>query len=165
MSRIIALVDVNSMYTSCETLFRPDLQGRPVVVASNNDGCVVARSAEAKAIGIQMGEPLHKLRDKLREHGVVVFSSNYALYGDLSARTMMTLESLAPDVEVYSIDEAFLDLTGTERSEPWRRIAAGSSSWFTVTLACRFVSARRLPRHSPSWRTERPKSIPKPPAL
>lgn len=80
MSKIISLVDVNSMYTSCEALFRPDLKGRPLVAVSNNDGAIVARSAEAKAVGIRMGEPLFKVRDKIKEHGVVVFSSNYTLY-------------------------------------------------------------------------------------
>ncbi len=107
-----ALVDCNNFYASCERLFRPDLIGRPIVVLSNNDGCIVARSAEAKALGIKMGVPVHQIKDDIRRYGVQVFSSNYALYGDLSARVMQTLESMAPAVEVYSIDEAFVDLTG-----------------------------------------------------
>lgn len=118
VDRVIALVDVNSMYASCETLFRPDWKGRPVVVASNNDGCVVARSAEAKALGIRMGAPLFKIRDLVKRAGVIVCSSNYALYGDLSTRIMMTIESLVPRMEVYSIDEAFLELTGTKAAMP-----------------------------------------------
>ncbi|CAM7371621.1 Y-family DNA polymerase [Citrobacter sedlakii] len=109
---MFALVDVNSFYASCETVFRPDLKGRPVVVLSNNDGCVIARSAEAKAAGIAMGEPYFKLKDQIRRTGVVCFSSNYELYADMSQRVMTTLEELAPRVEIYSIDEAFCDLTG-----------------------------------------------------
>lgn len=107
-----ALVDCNNFYATCERLFRPDLKGKPIVVLSNNDGCVVARSAEAKALGIKMGVPVFKIRDEIKRHGIVVFSSNYALYGDISARVMSVLESQAPSVEVYSIDEAFVDFTG-----------------------------------------------------
>lgn len=112
MSRIFALVDCNSFYASCEKLFRPDLKYAPVVVLSNNDGCVVARSPEAKALGIGMAVPFHQVQGLIRRHGVAVFSSNYALYADISARVMSVLEEMAPAVEVYSIDEAFLDLTG-----------------------------------------------------
>ena len=107
-----ALVDCNNFYASCETLFRPDLRGKPVVVLSNNDGCVIARSAEAKRLGIRMGIPAFKIRHAVQQHGIIVFSSNYALYADMSARVMATLEQLAPAVEVYSIDEAFLELSG-----------------------------------------------------
>jgi DNA polymerase V len=107
-----ALVDCNNFYASCEKLFRPDLKDTPVVVLSNNDGCVVARSREAKALGIKMGVPLFQIQHLIKHHGIVAFSSNYALYADLSARVMSILEALAPRVEIYSIDEAFLDLTG-----------------------------------------------------
>ncbi|MDX1587843.1 MAG: translesion error-prone DNA polymerase V subunit UmuC [Oleiphilaceae bacterium] len=109
---MFALVDCNNFYASCEKLFRPDLRQRPVVVLSNNDGCVVARSAEAKALGIKMGVPVFQIRDTIRRHDIVVFSSNYALYADMSSRVMRVLEDLAPAVELYSIDESFLDLTG-----------------------------------------------------
>lgn len=109
---MFALVDVNSFYASCETAFRPDLRGRPIVVLSNNDGCVIARSVEAKKLGINMGTPYFKLRQLCEQHGVHVFSSNYALYGDMSRRVMSLLEEMAPHVELYSIDEAFLDLRG-----------------------------------------------------
>lgn len=109
---MFALVDVNSFYASCETIFRPDLRGRPVVVLSNNDGCVIARSAEAKAAGIAMGEPFFKQKELFRRAGVVCFSSNYELYADMSSRVMTTLEEMSPRVEIYSIDEAFCDLTG-----------------------------------------------------
>lgn len=109
---MFALVDVNSFYASCETVFRPDLKGKPVVVLSNNDGCVIARSAEAKRLDIPMGSPYFKIKEALHHHQVAVFSSNYALYADMSERVMTLLEEMAPSVEIYSIDEAFLDLSG-----------------------------------------------------
>ncbi|CCJ72476.1 Error-prone, lesion bypass DNA polymerase V (UmuC) [Cronobacter condimenti 1330] len=107
-----ALVDVNSFYASCETVFRPDLRDKPVVVLSNNDGCVIARSRQAKALGITMAEPYFKQRALFERHQVTVFSSNYAFYADMSKRVMDILEEMAPQVEIYSIDEAFLDLRG-----------------------------------------------------
>lgn len=107
---LMALADCDTFYTSCERVCRPDLIGRPIVVLSNNDGCIIARSREVKALGIPMGEPEFKLRRELERHKVAVFSSNYTLYGDLSHRVMMTLESVVPDVETYSIDEAFLPM-------------------------------------------------------
>lgn len=107
-----ALADVNSFYASCETLWRPDLRGRPTVVLSNNDGCVVARSKEAKAMGLKMGEPFFKVKENFERAGGVAFSSNYELYADMSQRVMFVLEEMAPRVEVYSIDESFMDLTG-----------------------------------------------------
>ncbi|EBS3038493.1 DNA polymerase V subunit UmuC, partial [Salmonella enterica subsp. enterica serovar Muenchen] len=109
---MFALCDVNSFYASCETVFRPDLRGRPVVVLSNNDGCVIARSTEAKQLGIAMGEPYFKQKERFKQFGVVCFSSNYELYADMSNRVMTTLEEMSPRVEIYSIDEAFCDLTG-----------------------------------------------------
>lgn len=108
---MFALVDVNSFYASCETVFRPDLKGRPVVVLSNNDGCVIARSAAAKSF-VKMGEPYFKQKETFRRHGIVAFSSNYELYADMSNRVMTTLEEISPRVEIYSIDEAFCDMTG-----------------------------------------------------
>ncbi|EPL0489739.1 TPA: Y-family DNA polymerase [Citrobacter koseri] len=108
---MFALVDVNSFYASCETVFRPDLKGRSVVVLSNNDGCVIARSAAAKPF-VKMGEPYFKQKETFRRHGIVAFSSNYELYADMSNRVMTTLEEMSPRVEIYSIDEAFCDLTG-----------------------------------------------------
>lgn len=106
-----ALIDCNSFYASCERVFRPDLAKVPIVVLSNNDGCVIARSYDAKPF-IKMGEPYFQIKHKLKQHGIVPFSSNYALYGDMSERVMSLIESLVPAVEVYSIDEAFADLTG-----------------------------------------------------
>lgn len=114
MTSIFALCDINSFYASCEQLFNPRIQGKPVVVASNNDGCVVARSAEAKALGIKMGQPIFELRDLRENAGLVVQSSNYGLYADMSSRFFNTLEVMAPRVMPYSIDEAFLDLSGIE---------------------------------------------------
>ncbi|HDK6213582.1 TPA: Y-family DNA polymerase [Klebsiella quasipneumoniae subsp. similipneumoniae] len=108
---MFALCDVNSFYASCETVFRPDLKGRPVVVLSNNDGCVISRSPEAKPF-VKMGEPYFKQKDMFRRHGIIAFSSNYELYADMSNRVMTTLEELSPRCEIYSIDEAFCDLTG-----------------------------------------------------
>lgn len=107
---MVALVDCNNFYVSCERLFRPDLEGVPVVVLSNNDGCVISRSNEAKALGIAMGEPAFKRKDFYRTNRIKIFSSNYAFYGDISHRVMATLGSVVPEIEVYSIDEAFLDL-------------------------------------------------------
>lgn len=112
MTPVFALIDCNNFYASCERVFNPRLEGRPVVVLSNNDGCVIARSNEAKALGIGMGVPEFQIRPLLRRHRVHVLSSNYALYGDMSQRVMETLEQFCPDLEIYSIDEAFLGLSG-----------------------------------------------------
>lgn len=109
---MFALVDCNNFYASCERVFQPKLEGQPIVVLSNNDGCVIARSNEAKALGIPMGAPYFKYERMLRAHRVQVFSSNYALYGDLSRRVVQVLARFAPALEIYSIDECFLDLSG-----------------------------------------------------
>jgi DNA polymerase V len=120
---VFALVDCNNFYVSCERLFRPDLRKKPVVVLSNNDGCVVARSQEVKALGIKMGTPVFQVRHLIEQHGIVTFSSNYELYADISNRVMSVLEEFSPHVEIYSIDEAFLDLSGMqdieEYGKPW----------------------------------------------
>ena len=110
----IALVDCNNFYASCERVFQPALRGRPIVVLSNNDGCVIARSNEAKALGIAMGDPWHLVKDRHARSGIIVRSSNYTLYGDMSARVMSVLSRFTPDLEVYSIDEAFLGMAGFE---------------------------------------------------
>lgn len=112
---MFGLVDCNNFYVSCERVFQPRLTGQPVVVLSNNDGCIISRSAEAKALGLKMGEPYFQVREQLRQHGVHVFSSNYALYGDMSRRVMHYLGQTVPGVEIYSIDEAFLDLSGLQQ--------------------------------------------------
>lgn len=118
MQRLIALVDCNNFYVSCERVFRPDLWDKPVAVLSNNDGILVARSQEVKDLGIRMGAPVFQVRHLVKRHNIQLFSSNYTLYADMSARVMSLLEEFAPDVEVYSIDEAFLDLTGVCHQAP-----------------------------------------------
>lgn len=112
MKESIALVDCNNFFVSCERVFRPDVEGRPAVVLSSNDGCIIARSEEAKALGIKMGEPYFMARDIIDRHNVQVFSGNHALYGDISRRVDEVLEMFSPRVENYSIDESFLDFTG-----------------------------------------------------
>jgi len=118
MQPLLALVDCNNFYVSCERVFRPDLIGKPVAVLSNNDGCIVARSKEVKDLGVKMGVPLFQIQQLVNQHQIKLFSSNYCLYADMSARVMATLEEFAPNLEVYSIDEAFLDLTGVCHRDP-----------------------------------------------
>lgn len=107
-------MDCNNFYASCERVFNPSLNGKPVVVLSNNDGCVIAQSNEAKALGIKMGVPAYQIKDLVNSHGVAVFSSNYTLYGDMSGRIMSILAGLAPELEIYSIDEAFINIDGIQ---------------------------------------------------
>ncbi len=111
---MFALVDCNNFYASCERVFRPDLNGKPIVVLSNNDGCVIARSNEAKALGVPMGAPAFQYTDLFKKNNIHVFSSNFALYGDMSNRVMTILNEMAPEIEIYSIDEAFLRFTGSQ---------------------------------------------------
>jgi DNA polymerase V len=119
MPPLLALVDCNNFYVSCERVFRPDLIGKPVAVLSNNDGCIVARSAEVKALkSIKMGVPVYQVQNLIKRHRIHLFSSNYTLYADMSARVMSILEEFTPSLEVYSIDEAFLDLTGVCHQDP-----------------------------------------------
>lgn len=125
------LVDCNNFYASCERVFNPTLNGKPVIVLSNNDGCVIARSNEAKALGIAMGAPAFQIKEIVNRHDIAVFSSNYALYGDMSGRVMAMLTELAPELEVYSIDEAFLNMEGIQDlkslgSEIVRQVARGT---------------------------------------
>jgi DNA polymerase V len=158
MTPQIALVDCNNFYVSCERVFRPDLKNVPVVVLSNNDGCVVSRSNEAKSIGIKMGQPWFQCKDLSEEHGILALSSNYALYADMSNRVMSILSNFAPRQEVYSIDESFLDLTGIpklrdlsyemrERVGQWTGIpvCVGIGSTKTLAKLANFV-AKRHPR-------------------
>lgn len=109
-----ALVDCNNFYASCERVFRPELRNKPIVVLSNNDGCVVARSGETKALGVKMGVPIFQIEDLVKQHNIVVCSSNYVLYGDLSNRVMELIKTFSPEVEIYSIDEAFIKFNGFE---------------------------------------------------
>ena len=112
---MIALADCNNFYASCERVFNPTLKNKPVVVLSNNDGCIIARSNESKQLGIKMGEPVFKAREIIEKHSVNVFSTNFALYGDMSKRVMTLLASLSPEIEIYSIDEAFMNLAGIKK--------------------------------------------------
>ena len=115
--RRIALVDVNSFFASCERVFDPSLEGKPVVVLSNNDGCVISRSNEAKTVGVPMGAPAFQIKELVKEKNVKLFSSNYPLYGDLSNRVMAILGQFTPNLEIYSIDEAFLNFDGLTISD------------------------------------------------
>lgn len=145
---VFALVDCNNFYASCEKLFRPDLKDTPVVVLSNNDGCVVARSREAKLLGIKMGVPFFQIKAEMQRHGILAFSSNYALYADLSSRVMRTLEEMAPRVEVYSIDEAFLDLTGIESAislvEFGQQVRERIGNWIGITVCVGIAPTKTL---------------------
>ena len=114
---MFALIDCNNFYVSCERVFDPKLKHRPVVVLSNNDGCIIARSNEAKALGIKMGEPAFKIKHIIEQNNITVFSTNFSLYGDFSDRVMSILTSLVSDIEIYSIDEAFVDFSIWEEKE------------------------------------------------
>ena len=147
MPPIFALVDCNNFYASCERVFNPKLEGQPIVVLSNNDGCVVARSNEAKALGIGMGVPEFQIRPLLRAHRVQVFSSNYMLYGDMSQRVMETLEQFCPESEIYSIDEAFLNLSGfTARNltEYGRTIRTTVKQWTGIPVSVGIAETKTL---------------------
>lgn len=154
----LALVDCNDYYCSAERIFRPDLEGKPVIVLSNNDGAIVSRSNEAKALGIKMGEPYFKVKHVVEKHGVAVFSSNYALYADISNRVMSTLSMFSPVQEIYSVDESWLDLTGFDdidqrirqiRAVVWRNVGipvcVGVGSTKTLSKLANHV-AKRHPR-------------------
>lgn len=141
------MVDCNNFYVSCERVFNPRLEGRPVVVLSNNDGCVIARSNEAKALGVGMGEPAHKRREFFDRHGVTVFSSNYALYGDMSARVMRTLSGFARDTEIYSIDECFLrlsDLSTAGLLDTAREIRTTVRTWTGIPVSVGLARTKTL---------------------
>lgn len=144
---MIAIVDCNSFYAACERLFKPSLHGKPVVVLSNNDGCIVSRTDEAKALGIRMAGPYFQNKREIEENHVAVFSSNYHLYGDMSKRVMDTLRALAPEVEVYSVDEAFLDLQGmddTSLQEYAVRIKHTTEQWTGIPVSVGIASTKVL---------------------
>jgi DNA polymerase V len=143
---IFALVDCNNFYVSCERVFTPKLENRPVVVLSNNDGCVVARSNEAKALGIGMGVAAFEVQGVIKKHSVEVFSSNYMLYADMSSRVMETLSTFTPDIEVYSIDEAFLNLAGFSCSltEYGRKIQRTVKKWTGIPVTVGIAETKTL---------------------
>ena len=145
--RAIALIDVNNFYVSCERVFNPKLEGKPVVVLSNNDGCAVARSNEVKALGVKMGQPWFQLKDLARKHGIIAYSSNYALYADMSNRVMSILGMFSPEQEIYSIDECFLDLTGFRRcshSGYGQRIRQRIKQWTGLPVCVGIGSTKTL---------------------
>ena len=145
MARPIALVDCNNFYASCERLFQPALRGKPVVVLSNNDGCVIARSNEAKALGIGMGDPWHLRKAEFARQGVIVRSSNYTLYGDISARVMQTLAGFSPELDIYSIDEAFLGLSGFADVERHaRELRATVLQWTGIPVSVGIAPTKTL---------------------
>ncbi|CUW41859.1 DNA polymerase V, subunit C umuC (plasmid) [Magnetospirillum sp. XM-1] len=144
------MVTIKDFYASCERVFDPSLEGRPVVVLSGNDGCAIARSAEAKALGIEMGEPAFKLR-RFEKDGLVMLSSNFPLYGDMSARVMSVLATFSPGIEVYSIDEAFLDLSGMPQGDmtPWcREVKATVQRWTGIPISVGVGSTKTLAKKS-----------------
>ena len=142
-----ALVDCNNFYASCERVFQPKLTGKPIVVLSNNDGCVISRSYEAKSLGIPLGAPEFKIRHQLKQEKVQVFSSNYPLYGDLSNRVMKILEGFTPNIEVYSIDEAFLDFDGMEIKDYHGyglQIKTRIQKWLSLPVCIGFAETKAL---------------------
>lgn len=146
-SPIFALADCNNFYASCEKLFEPGLEGKPLVVLSNNDGCIIARSAEAKQLGIKMGVPAFQIANLLEKNKVAVFSTNYALYGDMSQRVMSVLQQFTPTLEVYSIDEAFLDLTGIAGLDPvayGQQIVRTVMKWTGIPVSIGIASTKTL---------------------
>lgn len=147
MASIFALADCNNFYVSCERVFNPKLEGKPVVVLSNNDGCIVSRSNEAKALGIKMGAPVFELSHIIKRHKVKVFSSNYALYGDMSQRVMETLSGFAEDIEIYSIDEAFLDLSVVayeNLADYGKKICSAVKQWTGIPVSIGMAPTKTL---------------------
>lgn len=144
---MFGLVDCNNFYASCERVFQPKLEGVPIVVLSNNDGCIIARSNEAKALGIPMGGAFYQVKPLCQKHGVKVFSSNYSLYGDMSRRVMQVLTESCPAVEIYSIDEAFLDLRGiaSERLIPlMKELRAKVKQWTGIPVSIGMAPTKTL---------------------
>jgi DNA polymerase V len=146
MKEVFALVDCNNFYASCERVFNPKLESKPIIVLSNNDGCVVARSNEAKALGIGMGVPAFEAEDIISKNGIEVFSSNYALYADMSSRVMETLSVFTPDIEIYSIDEAFLNLSGLNCSltDYGRKIQRTVKQWTGMPVTVGIARTKTL---------------------
>ena len=142
-----ALVDCNNFYASCERVFQPQLIGKPIVILSNNDGCIISRSYEAKDLGIKMGEPEFKVREELKEKNVHVFSSNYPLYGDLSNRVMKILEAFTPNLEIYSIDEAFLNFDGMnvlDYHDYGLQMKTRINKWLSIPICVGFAETKAL---------------------
>ena len=157
---IFVLVDCNNFYVSCERVFRPSLEGKPVIILSNNDGCVIARSEEAKKLGIAMGIPAFEMKELIEKNSVHVFSSNYTLYGDISQRVMMVLAQLSPDIEIYSIDEAFLRIDGIKQFTPEeyaRLIKAKLFQWIGIPVSVGIGTTKTLAKAANYLAKKQPK--------
>lgn len=140
-----ALIDCNNFYVSCERVFNPSLENRPVIVLSNNDGCVISRSNEAKVLGLKMGVPYYQIQELVKQHNIAVYSTNFTLYGDMSARVMAVLSEITPDMEVYSVDEAFLNLSGiTEIEEISRQIVKRTMQHTGIPVSLGVASTKTL---------------------
>lgn len=154
---MIGLIDCNNFFASCERVFNPSLEGRPIVVLSNNDGCVIARSQEVKELGVKMGIPFYQLKDIIRKENIAVFSSNYTLYGDLSRRVMSILAEQVPEIDVYSIDEAFLDLSGiNELSEFGQKLVRTTSRGSGIPVSLGVAPTRTLAKLANSFAKKYP---------
>lgn len=154
---MIGLIDCNNFFASCERVFNPTLEGRPIVVLSNNDGCVIARSQEVKELGVKMGIPFYQLKDIIRKENIAVFSSNYTLYGDLSRRVMSILAEQVPEIDVYSIDEAFLDLSGiNELSEFGQKLVRTTSRGSGIPVSLGVAPTRTLAKLANSFAKKYP---------
>ena len=142
---MFALVDCNNFYASCERVFRPDYRNVPIVVLSNNDGCVIARSNETKKLGIKMGVPAYQIKNEIKKYEIKVFSSNYTLYGDMSSRVMTILSSFTPEIEIYSIDEAFLDMRGFDQlNEYGKHIVDTTTKWTGIPVSMGIAPTKTL---------------------
>lgn len=156
---MFALVDCNNFYASCERLFDPSLNGKPIVVLSNNDGCIIARSAEAKLLGIPMGAPWFKLEDMARQHGIIAKSSNYALYANMSNRVVEVLRGFTPNLEVYSIDESFLELSGfghLDLTDYGQQIRHRVANWVGLPVGVGIAPTKTLAKLANHYAKKRP---------
>lgn len=159
---MFALLDCNNFFASCERVFDPRLDGKPIGILSNNDGCVISRSAELKALGVEMGTPFHELQPLIKRHGIIVRSSNYALYGDMSRRVMCVLAEFSPDVEQYSIDEAFLALNlsaGADYFEYGTKIRECVTQWTGIPVGVGFAPTKTLAKLANHIAKKRPEGV------
>ena len=155
---LFGLADCNNFYCSCERVFRPDLNGKPVVVLSNNDGCVIARSNESKALGLKTGDVFYQIKNKLEENDVAIFSSNYNLYGDMSRRVMSLLNTYTPKLEIYSIDEAFLDLSNMGNREYMENYGREIVKRVSKSTGIPISLGMALPAPLPKWPANLPRN-------
>lgn len=161
VKRVFALVDCNNFFVSCERVFRPDLWGKPVAVLSNNDGCIVARSNEVKALGIPMGVPVFKVKDELKKHNVRLFSGNFQLYGDFSQRVVTILRTVCPDIEVYSVDESFLELTNLAIKDytAWaRELSQAVYTWTGIPVSVGIAPSKTLAKAAADYTKKHPET-------